>query len=205
MLARALVIAVSAIGALAADAVFNPPKTELFLSIAYQVGIPVNTTTPSGVVGTVPVRGGDIKGSLFNGYIVPNLTSSVEKYQPVVNNVVTTVSLPTHSSGRLEVIVADLSSKSYDGRFVFENSAGDRIFAEILGSTAYGKDLHGFGYAKLETTAPCLQWINTAMFIAEWQGVFYRGSGTTVEIFHVNTGGRVDGQPIDAIPPSADI
>lgn len=105
---------------------------------------------------------------------------------------------------------------------MFENEAGDRIFAEIIGSTVYEKDLHGFGYAyvlssrddilktnpltsKLETDAPCLRWINTAMFVAEWHGVFFRGSGTKVEIFQISTGGRLDGQPIHAIPPSTDI
>ena len=86
-----LVVLASAVGTMATTGVFNPPKAQSFLSIDYQVGIPVNTTTPSGVVGTVPVRGGEIRGSVFNGHIVPNLTSSVEKYLPIVNNIVTTV------------------------------------------------------------------------------------------------------------------
>lgn len=61
-----------------ATAIFHPPKGESFLSIDYRVGIPLNTTTPDGVVGTVPVLGGDIKGK-FNGHIVGNITSSIER------------------------------------------------------------------------------------------------------------------------------
>lgn len=89
---HSLALLSSATIAIATDGVFNPPKAQSFLSIDYQVGIPFNTTTPNGVVGTVPVRGGDIKGGLFHGHVVPNLTSSVERYLPVVNDVVSTVS-----------------------------------------------------------------------------------------------------------------
>lgn len=92
MFFHSLAILSSATIAIASGGVFNPPKAQSFLSIDYQVGIPFNTTTPNGVVGTVPVRGGVIKGSLFQGHVVPNLTSSVERYLPVVNDVVSTVS-----------------------------------------------------------------------------------------------------------------
>ena len=95
MLIRTVLLSIVAACAVATDAVgvFKPPKAERFLSIDYQVGIPFNVTTPSGIAGIVPVRGGNITGDLFNGHIVPNLTSSTERYLPVVNNVTTTVSL----------------------------------------------------------------------------------------------------------------
>ncbi|OJD14855.1 hypothetical protein AJ78_04831 [Emergomyces pasteurianus Ep9510] len=169
-------------GALATDhtgGYFHQPKGKSFLTIDYQVGYPVNITTENGVVAMVPVLGGDIKGK-FNGHIVENITSSFEGY---LNS----------STG---------SYTSFEARYLFENDNGDNIMATVLGTTAYSKfDLHGMGYAKLSTQTPGLEWINTAMFFAEWQGK-YGGRGAQIEFFELTTGGRLDNEPIHAAKQS---
>lgn len=38
------------------------------------------------------------------------------------------------------------------------------------------------------------------MFVAEWMADFYTGTGQA-EIFHITTGGRLDGKSIDALLP----
>ncbi|KAL5338038.1 hypothetical protein BJX70DRAFT_399132 [Aspergillus crustosus] len=48
-----------------------------------------------------------------------------------------------------------------------------------------------------------LIWANYALFIVEWVGDFFTGLGHA-EIFHITTGGRVDGKPIAALEPPAD-
>ncbi|OAX80714.1 hypothetical protein ACJ72_04953 [Emergomyces africanus] len=176
-----LTLLCSVAGALAADGVFKPPKGQSFLTIDYQVGFPINTTTPNGVVVTAPVWGGKIKGK-FNGRIVENVTSSVEAPLNGGKGVYT----------------------SFEARYVFENDAGEHIVATVLGTTSYSKvDLHGMGYAQLRSGIKGLEWVNTATFFAEWQGK-YRGRGASIEIFELTTGGRLDCEPIQAAePPSA--
>lgn len=81
MLSRLLTFACLLATVLATDGVFKRPKGKSFVTIDYRVGWPLNTTTPSGIVAVVPVRGGDIKGQ-FNGRIVENITSSYEEALP---------------------------------------------------------------------------------------------------------------------------
>ncbi|EER42906.1 conserved hypothetical protein [Histoplasma capsulatum H143] len=174
-----LTLMCSVAGALAANGVFNQPKGKSFVTIEYQVGYPINTTTPAGVVATVPVLSGDIKGR-FNGHIVENITSSVEAYLDTCTG----------------------SFTSFESRYLFENDAGEHIVAKVVGTTSYSKqDLHGLGYATFSTDIKDLKWVNTAMFVAEWQGR-YGGRGAEIEIFELTTGGRVDGESIYAAQPS---
>ncbi|PGH03211.1 hypothetical protein GX51_04246 [Blastomyces parvus] len=170
----------SATGAFATNGVFKPPKTTSFLTIDYYVGFPMNVTTPAGVVAAVPVVKGKIKGR-FNGHIVQNVSSSLEA----------------------ELANDRVTFTSFDARYLFENDAGERILATVLGATSYSKqDLHGLGYATLSTGIKGLEWVNTAMFVAEWMGR-YGGRGAQIEIFELTTGGRIDCEPIHAaLPPS---
>ncbi|PGH30099.1 hypothetical protein GX50_07161 [[Emmonsia] crescens] len=175
MLLKFFVLMCSAAGALATGGVFNPPKSKSFLSIDYQVGFPMNVTTPGGVVGVVPVLGGKIKGR-FNGHIVGNISSSLEAVVQSPTGVYT----------------------SFDATYLFENDAGERILTKVDGLTTYSNvDLHGFGYATLSTDIEHLKWVNTRMFVAEWQGRFQKGNAE-IEIFEVKTGGRIDCEPIHA-------
>ncbi|KAH7144126.1 hypothetical protein B0J13DRAFT_622705 [Dactylonectria estremocensis] len=180
MLSRLLILACFLATVLATDVVFKRPKSKSFVTIDYRVGWPLNTTTPSGIVALVPVRGGDIRGH-FNGRIVENVTSSYEE------------ALPSPSG----------EYTSYESQFLFEDDSGQRILTKVVVLTTYGNmALHGFGYATLVTTIKELEWVNYAMFIAEWQAEF--GTGTAeIEIFSITTGGRKDGKPIKALlPPS---
>ncbi|OJD12600.1 hypothetical protein ACJ73_09323 [Blastomyces percursus] len=175
-----ILLCYSAAGALATKGVFNPPKGTSFLTIDYRVGFPMNVTTLDGEVAAVPIVSGTIKGR-FNGHIVQNVSSSLE--------------------GELESDRGVFTS--FDARYLFENDDGERILATVLGATSYSsKDLHGLGYATLRTTIKGLEWVNTAMFVAEWMGR-YGGRGAEIEIFELTTGGRIDCDPIHAaFPPS---
>ncbi|OJD18665.1 hypothetical protein AJ78_01361 [Emergomyces pasteurianus Ep9510] len=178
MLSKLLILACSVASALAADGVFHPPQAKSFISIDYQVGFPINTTTPNGIVVTVPVWGGEITG-IFNGHIVPNITSSVESYLQNAGGVYT----------------------SFDARYLFENDAGEHLVATVVGTTSYSNvDLHGFGYATLTTDIENLKWVNTGMFVAEWQATLETGKAE-IQIFELSSGGRVDCSPIHAITP----
>ncbi|KAH7141098.1 hypothetical protein EDB81DRAFT_858136 [Dactylonectria macrodidyma] len=186
MLSRLLIFACFLVTALATDGVFKRPKGKSFVTIDYRVGWPLNTTTPTGIVAMVPVRGGDIKGQ-FNGRIVENITSSYEEALP-----------STSGEYTRELTNRD---QSYENQLLFEDDSGQRILTKVAGLTTYGNmALHGFGYATLITTIKELEWVNYAMFIAEWQADF--GTGTAeIEIFSISTGGRKDGKPIKALLP----
>ncbi|KLJ06477.1 hypothetical protein EMPG_10124 [Blastomyces silverae] len=176
-----ILLACSATGAFATTkGVFNPPKGTSFLTIDYRVGFPMNVTTPGGLIAAVPIGSGTIKGR-FNGHIVQNVSSSQEAELVSDKGVFTT----------------------FDARYLFENDDGERILATVLGATSYSsKDLHGLGTATLRTSIKGLEWVNTAMFVAEWHGR-YGGRGADIEIFELTTGGRIDCEPIHAaFPPS---
>lgn len=58
--------------------IYNSPKTESFATVGIQVGLPVNTTTPDGVIGKFPIVAGNITGQ-FKGKLAPNLSSTTER------------------------------------------------------------------------------------------------------------------------------
>ncbi|KAL2810482.1 hypothetical protein BJX63DRAFT_434267 [Aspergillus granulosus] len=95
----------------------------------------------------------------------------------------------------------EIVGNHYENKIVFTNAAEDRIFLSMDGTITYANNaLHGFGYAAFQTTIPGLEWTNYAMFVVEWMADFLTGIGEA-EIFHITTGGRIDGQPIDALLP----
>ncbi len=71
-------------GPACATGIFKQPKAESFLTVDMQVSYPVNVTTHDGVIGIVPIVGGDIKGK-FNGHVVANLSSETERVLPGSN------------------------------------------------------------------------------------------------------------------------
>lgn len=88
MFPRLLILIGSAATVLATGAcgtgIYHSPIAKSFVTIDLLVNIPVNTTTPEGVVGSVGIRGGSINGQ-FNGHLVSNISSEVEHVLPLTN------------------------------------------------------------------------------------------------------------------------
>ncbi|KAL6786383.1 hypothetical protein J3E68DRAFT_432936 [Trichoderma sp. SZMC 28012] len=182
MFPRLLILIGSAATVLATGAcgtgIYHSPIAKSFVTIDLLVNIPVNTTTPEGVVGSVGIRGGTINGQ-FNGHLVANISSEVEHVLPLTNGEFTSVS----------------------SQWIFENDKNEHILATLSGLTTYANNaLHGFGNAILATEAKDFYWVNSATFLIEWQGDFNTGKAQ-FEFFQITTGGRLDGQPITALLP----
>ncbi|KAL3450999.1 hypothetical protein BJX65DRAFT_304415 [Aspergillus insuetus] len=156
----------------------HPIATPVFL-VELLTYLPVNVSLPGGGgVAAVPNMGGTITG-IFDGEIVGNVTGATETLLPSETGEYT----------------------HYENKLIFTNDAEDRIFLSMDGTITYANNaLHGFGYATFQTTIPGLEWTNYAMFVVEWMADFFTGRGEA-EIFHITTGGRVDGKPIDALLP----
>ncbi|EHK25851.1 uncharacterized protein TRIVIDRAFT_32329 [Trichoderma virens Gv29-8] len=158
--------------------IYHSPIAQSFVTIDLQVGFPVNTTTPGGVVGSVPIRGGSISGQ-FNGHLVSNISSEIEHVLPLTSGEYTSVS----------------------SQWIFENEMNEHILTTLSGLTTYTNNaLHGLGTAVLATEIKEFYWVNSASFLIEWQGDFNTGKAQ-FEFFQITTGGRVDGQPITALLP----
>lgn len=68
----------SILGKACGKGIYHTPKAESFATVNIQVGYPVNTTTPDGIVGMFPVLSGNITGK-FTGRLVPSLSSTTER------------------------------------------------------------------------------------------------------------------------------
>lgn len=205
---------------------FKPPKSESFVTIELYLDRSVNLTTLDGAAALVPCRGGEIKGQ-FNGFVVQNLTASTERvkfdskggeysvcsilfdqFPPCSSQLVNICNLTGSRlmrilcSGRTTMVsVSRLLSRAWPP--MATTPCMDSAMCKSTTNISRRRALINIYFSPartLETTIPELEWINYAMFIAEWQADFFSGIGET-EIFEVNTSGRRDGQPIPALEP----
>ncbi|KAL4881804.1 hypothetical protein BJY04DRAFT_217873 [Aspergillus karnatakaensis] len=165
---------------LATNGTFRHPHAKPVFQVILNTQLPANVTTPSGGVAAVPNVGGTIKGA-WEGEVVANVTGAIETLLPSEEGEYT----------------------HYENQIVFTNDEDERLFITLTGTITYANNaLHGFGYATIQTAIEDLIWTNYAMFVVEWMADFFTGLGEA-EIFHITTGGRVDGKPIPALEPPA--
>ncbi|KAK2609207.1 hypothetical protein QQS21_002289 [Conoideocrella luteorostrata] len=168
----------------ATSGIYKSPQAKSFITVRVHVGLPVNTTTPDGPVGLFRTADGNVTGQ-FTGRLAPNLSTVVERILP-------------GSSGAHSTVFTN---------WVLESNAKspanqpERILARLEGLTTYANNaLHGFGSVRLSTDIEHLKWINWATFLIEWEGQFNTGIAA-FEIFHITSGGRLDGKKIPALSP----
>lgn len=85
MFPRLLIFIGSAATVLATGAcgtgIYHSPVAKSFVTIDLLVGLPVNTTTPEGIIASVPICGGITNGQ-FNGHLISNISSEIEHILP---------------------------------------------------------------------------------------------------------------------------
>ncbi|KAE8372269.1 hypothetical protein BDV26DRAFT_298019 [Aspergillus bertholletiae] len=164
--------------ALATGGIYKQPIVESFVAIDMYVSLPVNTTTPAGIVSKVPIVSGAITGG-FNGQLVQNISTSNEAMLPLTGG----------------------EYSSSDSNLILENDQGGRIFASLRGLTTYANmALHGFGSAFLATDLEEFYWVNGEVFLVEWEGNFMTGLAQ-FQLSTITSGGRKDNQTIKALAP----